>query len=80
MTITIPIEFIWAIGVLTFLIVLGLAVFGGYVLYMIMQKDGSLGWYKQQGTKGVRMKKKNNLIKRFFESDFYYENSNEINM
>ncbi len=46
MTITIPIEFIWAIGILTSLIVLGLAVFGGYVLYMIMQKDCSLGWYK----------------------------------
>ena len=46
MTITIPMELIWALGILTSLIILGLAVFGGYVIYMITQKDCSLGWYK----------------------------------
>lgn len=32
MTITIPIEVIWALGIITSLIILGLAIFGGYVL------------------------------------------------
>jgi len=46
MTITIPIGFIWSICIVTALVIFGFAIFGAYILWMLMKSDGNLGWYK----------------------------------